>query len=139
RKRWPYLTVLSSVFTALYQWGWVLKFLNAGSLPLALSIFLIFPILSFAAIAIGEKKSPADERSSLFAQTSAISVALPLLFAVYMAAVPGYGDRYWLLFGFLFLVDAGLAAIASKRGPDLLHVGAGIATVVTFCVWLQFS
>src|SRR6185295_4730209 len=139
RKRWPYLTVFCAIFTTVYQWGWVMKFLHAGSIPLALSIFLLFPVLSFVAIAVGERKGSEDGNSKLFAQTSAVSVALPLLFAVYMAAVPAFGDRYWLLFGFLFLVDAGLAAIAAKRGPELLHVGAGIATVVTFCIWLQFS
>ncbi len=139
RKRWPYLTIFSAIFTTLYQWGWVLKFLQAGSLPLALAIFLIFPVLSFAAIAIGEKTRSADESTGLFAQTTAISVALPLLFALFMAATPAYGERYWLLFGFLFLVDAGLAAIAVKRGPELLHVAGGIGTVTTFCLWLQIS
>src|SRR5262249_1398410 len=31
------------------------------------------------------------------------------------------------------------AAIAAKRGPEMLHAAAGISTVVTFCVWLQGS
>src|SRR6185295_14372481 len=57
RKRWPYLTILSAAFTTVYQWGWVLKFLRADSIPLALSIYLIFPILSFASIAVGERKN----------------------------------------------------------------------------------
>src|SRR5437867_4667190 len=130
RKRWPYLTALSTLFTTIYQWGWVMKFLREGNIPLALGIFLVFPILSFAGTGFGEKRDSSDETSLLFRKTSAISVALPLLFAVYMAAVPAYGDRYWLLFGFLFLVDAGLAAIAAKRGPELLHSVAGISTVV---------
>ena len=52
-----------------------------------------------------EKKQSEDEHSSLFQQTSAVSALLPLLFAVFMAAVPAYGNRYWLLFGFLFLVS----------------------------------
>src|SRR5206468_8069813 len=117
----------------------VMKFLREGNIPLALGIFLVFPILSFAGTAFGEKRDSSDETSLLFRKTSAISVALPLLFAVYMAAVPAYGDRYWLLFGFLFLVDAGLAAIAAKRGPELLHSVAGVSTVVTFCIWLEVS
>src|SRR5262249_11487756 len=136
KKRWPHLTVASATFTALYQWAWVLKFLQTGTIPLALGIFLVFPILSFAALTFGEKRNSGDAGSTLFQQTSAISVALPLLFAVYMAAVPAYGERFWLLFGFLFLVDAGLTAIALKRGPDLLHVAGGILTVTTFCIWL---
>jgi len=140
KKRWPNLTILSAIFTTLYQWGWVMKFLRTGNLPLALGIFLIFPVLSFVALALGEKKEDTDSGgnvSQLFRQTSAASVALPLAFALYMAVVPAYGERYWLLFGFLFLVDVGLAAIAAKRGPELLHLAAAIATVLVFVIWLQ--
>jgi len=60
KKRWPYLTVLSTIFTTIYQWGWVMKFLRGGNLPLALGIFLIFPILSFIALAFGEKSDSED-------------------------------------------------------------------------------
>jgi hypothetical protein len=139
KKRWPHLTVLSALFTTIYQWGWVMKFLQSGTIPLALGIFLIFPVLTFVALALGEKTDAEDERSSLFRQTSAVGVALPLFFALFMAAVPAYGDRYWLLFGFLFLVDAGLAAIAAKRGPELLHLLGAAATILTFVIWLQVS
>lgn len=139
RKRWPHLTVLSAVFTTLYQWGWVMKFLETGSLPLALGIFLIFPALSFAALALGEKQSTADARSPWFEQTAALSVALPLFFALYMASMPGFGSRYGLLFGFLLLLDAGLATIAIKRGPEALHLAGGIGTLATVFAWLQVS
>ncbi len=140
KKRWPNLTILSAVFTTLYQWGWVMKFMRAGNLPLALGIFSVFPVLSFVALALGEKQETSDSDdnvSQLFRQTSAASVALPLAFALYMAVVPAYGERYWLLFGFLFLVDAGLAAIAVKRGPEMLHLAAAIATLLVFVIWLQ--
>lgn len=89
RKRWPFLTVLSAVFTTIYQWGWVMKFLTSGSIPLAFGIFLVFPILSFVALALGEKRDSEDERSGLFQETSSISVALPLLFAL----LPGCRSR----------------------------------------------
>jgi len=138
RKRWPHLTTLSAVFTTLYQWAWVMKFLTTGKLPLAMGIFLVFPIVSFVAISLGERRREGAGLSSLFRQTSAVSVALPLLFALYMAVVPAYGQRYWLLFGFLFLVDLGLAAIAAKRGPEELHLVAGCSTVLVFCVWFGF-
>jgi len=48
RKSWPVLSILSLVFTTFYQWAWVFKFLDASKLPLALGIFLVFPILAFA-------------------------------------------------------------------------------------------
>jgi hypothetical protein len=139
RKRWPHLTVLSAVFTTVYQWGWVMQYMQTGSLPLALGIFLIFPVLSFAALTFGETESSADGRSRWFRQTSAITVVLPMFFAMYMASVPGFGSRYWLLFGFLFLLDAGLTTIAVKRGPEALHLAGGVGTLATIFAWLQVS
>ena len=35
-KRWPILTGLTLVLTAIYQWGWVIKFLDASSVSLAM-------------------------------------------------------------------------------------------------------
>ena len=32
KKRWPHLTIVSALFTAIYQWAWVLKFVHAGSM-----------------------------------------------------------------------------------------------------------
>lgn len=84
-KRWPLLTVFSSIFTTLYQWGWVARFLQPGTLPLALTIFTVFPVLAHIALTFGERNRESDQHSSLFRQASAISMALPLLFAVYMA------------------------------------------------------
>src|SRR5258708_20795291 len=39
KKRWPHLTMLSAIFTTLYQWGWVAKLLRTGNLSLSLGIF----------------------------------------------------------------------------------------------------
>jgi len=139
RKRWPHLTVLSAVFTTLYQWGWVMKFMHTGSVPLALGVFLIFPALSLTALAFGEKENSADARSPWFQQTAALTVALPMFFAMYLASVPGFGNRYWLLFGFLLLLDVGLATIAVKRGPEALHLAGAIGTLATVLAWLQVS
>ena len=139
QKRWPHLTVLSTVFTTLYQWGWAIQFLKPGVMPLALTIFSIFPLLAQITLTLGEKERDPDRHSSLFRHTSAISMALPLLFYAYIAAHPSYGSRYWLLFGFLFLLDAGLAWIAMKRGPEALHLAGGAGTIVSLLAWLQSS
>ena len=48
RKRWQMLTILTLVLTVLYQWGWVVKFLDASQLSLAMGIFLVFSVVSFA-------------------------------------------------------------------------------------------
>ncbi|HKC25150.1 MAG TPA: DUF2339 domain-containing protein, partial [Thermoanaerobaculia bacterium] len=141
KKRWPVLTVLAAVLTTLYQWGWVAKFLSASKLPLALGIFAVFPVLAFAALALGrgERKREGEGALALFEKTATASAVLPLFFAAYLAAVPAYGARWPLLFGFLLLLDAALFAIALWRGPVQLHlVGAG-ATLVVAAVWLGVS
>ncbi len=139
KKKWPLLTTLSLVFTVIYQWGWVIKFLTASQLPIAIGIFLVFPILSFTSLALGQKEQPVKGWISLYGQTANWSALLPLLFALYMAAVPGYGQRYLLLFGFLFLVDAGLFAIAAARGQEILHFAGGLSTLLIMAIWLGLS
>ena len=139
KKKWPLLTLLSFVFTVFYQWGWVMKFLTAAQLPIALGIFLIFPVLAFAAFTLGQRDETRESWISLYGQTGNLSALLPLLFALYMAAVPGYGHSFGLLFGFLFLLDAGLFAIAIARGPETLHLAGGLSTILIWAIWLSSS
>jgi hypothetical protein len=65
------------------------------------------------------------------------ALALPLLFSIYLAAVPAYGARVGILFGFLFVIDAGLFAIAIFQGPRFLHLLGGLSTLIVFAVWLE--
>ena len=41
-KRWPILTGLTLILTTIYQWGWVLKFLDTSSVSLAMGVFCCF-------------------------------------------------------------------------------------------------
>jgi uncharacterized membrane protein len=140
RKRWNLLTALCLVFTTIYQWVWVGRFLGPDRLPLAAAIFLVFPTLSFAALVFA-RSGPAKGKgwSALSGQTANISAALPLLFALYMAVVPGYGARFGILFGFLLCLDVGLFAIAVMRGPEILHCAGALTTLLVFAVWLRSS
>ncbi len=139
RKKWPLLTALSLAFTTIYQWAWVAKFLTAAQLPLAAGIFLIFPLSLFAALTIGRKQDRGKSLSPLHDQATSLSASLPLLFAVYIAAVPGFGAHYAILFGFLFLVVAGLFAVALVRGFEILHACGGLSAILVFAVWLGIS
>ena len=140
RKRWHALTILCLLFTTLYQWLWVGRFLGPDRLPLAAGIFLVFPILSFAALALSKGEETRGKGwASLSGQTANISASLPLLFALYMAVVPGYGERFGILFGFLLCLDIGLFAIAVMRGPEILHCAGGLTTLLVFAVWLKSS
>ena len=141
RQRWPILTVLTLVCTTVYQWGWVYKFLAESDLSLAMGIFLIFPIATLAALVLGRVRADASQsgEGALFERTALAAAVLPLFFAVYLAAVPQYGARPWLLFGFLFLIDAGLLAVALMRREELLHAAGALATLFVTAVWLAMS
>ncbi|HEX9986073.1 MAG TPA: DUF2339 domain-containing protein [Thermoanaerobaculia bacterium] len=135
RKRWPALTFGSLLFTFAYQWGWTSQYLTAQQLVLAAGIFVIFAIAGAAALFLG-KDAP---KQRVFERMAITSAVLPLLFAVYTAAVPAYGARYNVLFGFLALIAAGLAVIALTRGPEWLHTLGGGTVVLTFAVWFGMS
>ena len=142
RQIWPLLTALTVVFTAIYQWMWVLRFLDAASLPLGMGIFAVFPLAALVGFAMARGRGLAKESSgadSVFEYTALSAAAMPLLFAVYLSAVPAYGERPWLLFGFLLLVDAGLFIVGVARRRTLLHVAGAVSTLVVMASWLGFS
>ena len=137
KKGWPLLTAGSLIFTVLYQWAWVGKFLTASQLPLAAAIFAVFAIAGSSALWM--RGGFAAKSSSEFKHVALTSAILPLAFAVFGSAVPAYGARYNVLFGFLLLMTAGLAVVASWRGPDWLHALGGVAAVLTFVIWASVS
>ncbi len=142
RKAWPALTTLTLIFTTLYQWGWVFKFLRQSDLTLAMGVFLIFPVATFVGLALARRRPPGKEAAGAdvaFERTAIASAALPLFFAVYLAAVPAYGARPGLLFGFLLIIDAGLLAISMARKQWLLHAAGAVATLAVMPVWLGVS
>lgn len=142
RKTWPLLTALTLVLTTLYQWGWVYTFLDASSLTLAMSVFVMFPLVTFVALVLGKRRVPGhSDRSAdkAFEYTATLAAAMPLLFAVYVSTVPAYGAHPGLLFGFMLLLDAGLLAIAAARGHALLHAAGAITTLAVMACWLAFS
>lgn len=136
RKRWPLLTALSIALTVFYQWSWVNRFLTAAQLPLATVIFALFAAVGASAL---WPRGDEDDLRPLFRRIGAAAAAVPLIFAFFTAIVPEYGAQYWLLFGFLLLMTAGLAAIAILRGPEWLHNVGAVATMVTWFIWLTVS
>ncbi|HEX6086555.1 MAG TPA: DUF2339 domain-containing protein [Thermoanaerobaculia bacterium] len=135
KKRWPALTIGSVLFSVIYQWAWIAKFLDAAQLPLAASIFIVFALAAAAALWMRRD----DTHQRLFDQAGRFGVALPVLFAIFAAAVPAYGARYHVLFAFLFLMAAGLAAIAMTQKIEWLHALGLVATALTFAIWLTVS
>ena len=140
RRGWTILSVLTLVFTTLYQWGWVAKFLSAADIPLALAVFILFPVVGFGMFAATRLRDRVDDdEHATFELTALASSAMPVLFALYLASVPAFGDRYALLFGYLFVLDAGLAAVALALRREEMLVAASAATPLVFGVWLARS
>ena len=138
RKKWPALTILSIVLTAIYQWAWVGQFLDTSQLSLAMGIFLIFAIVSFVGLSVRARS--ADEGTEFTLDRAGLAASgMPLVFTVYLAAVPGYGVHAELLFGFLLLLDSALLAIALARREEFVHDIAAAGTLLVFAIWLAVS
>ena len=143
KKSWPVLTLLTFILTTVYQWGWIMNFLlEASDLSLAMGIFIVFPLVTFAGVLISRRPTLADAKTTtdaVFEQTALVAAVVPVMFSVYLAAVPAYGTRAGLLFGFLLLIDLGLLAIAIARRQPLLHSVAAFSTLLVMAVWLAVS
>ena len=138
RKKWPVLTILTLALTTAYQWGWVVTFLSSSDLTLGMGIFLVFSVTSFVALTLGR----ADRGGAMdltLEQSGLAASAMPLAFAIFLAAVPRYGAHTGLLFGFLLLIVVGLSAVAIVRRDDRLHAIGATATVLVFAIWLATS
>ena len=139
RKGWRALSVLTMVFTTFYQWGWVVTFLTASQLSMAMGIFILFAVMGFAGLVLGGGANGAAGGERMRDGTGLAAAVMPLLFAIYLAAVPEYGAHPSLLFGFLLIVDAGLLAVAIARGDEIAHASGAAASIVVFAVWLALS
>ncbi|HVE71628.1 MAG TPA: DUF2339 domain-containing protein [Thermoanaerobaculia bacterium] len=135
KRRWPALTIGSVIFSVIYQWAWIAKFLDVAQLPLAAGIFLVFAMA--AASVLWMRRD--DTHQKLFDHAAKFGVAMPVIFAIFTAAVPAYGARFHILFTFLLLMAAGLAAIAVTRKLEWLHALGLVTTALTLAIWLSVS
>ncbi len=136
QRRWPLLTALSVVFTVIYEWSWIGKFLTVSQLPLAVSVFILFAAAAGASLWLRRRADNAQRSFDLAAISSA---GLPLLFAIYVAAVSSYGVQYNVLFTFLLFISTGLSVIAIFRGPSWLHLLGGATIALVLIVWRASS
>lgn len=135
RRRWTVLPWLALAFTALYQLGWVGRFLREDNLPLAMGIFLVFAVVGFAALRLGGTGAPGSATGDR-ARWSAVAGMPPAALALYLAAQPSLPVPWPLLLAFLALLAAGLAAVAAWQGPEWIHLAGAGLTGVTAAVCL---
>src|SRR5262249_23600481 len=113
RRGWWWLRALSVVLAALYEWGWAIRSIPVGLLPLAAVIFAVFAVVATAAL----WSRRADDRPAWARWTAIVAAHIALLFAGYVAAQGDYGARDNVLFAYLLLVAVGLLAIAWRGRP----------------------
>jgi uncharacterized membrane protein len=135
RKGWTVLTVLTLVLTTLYQWGWVVRFLTASQLPLAMGIFIVFALAGFGTLAFGGGRRAGAEGRRTVERSGLAASLMPLLLSIYLAAIPAYGREAGLLFGFLFIVASGLLALTIVRRDGWPHRVGALGTVIVFAIW----
>jgi len=135
KKGWWLVSAIAVVLTAIYEWGWALQAITVGRLVIAVVIFALFAVVGTVPLWHPEAKNcPRGYR-----WLAAAAAHLPLLFAIYVASQTNYGPQYYVLFAFLLLIDAGLLAIVRRGGPKWLHAAGGIATLITWILWLRVS
>ncbi len=140
RNRWTILSILTLVFTTVYQWGWVARYLDAAQVPLAIAIFTVFPVVGYGVLMVARSRTrdEADEGADgRFEWTLLAASVLPAAFALYLAATAAYRDHYALLFGWIVLIDAALLAIAIARSYEALHAFSAVTTVLAVVIWIS--
>ena len=123
RNGWPILSILTLVFTTLYQWGWVARYLDAAQVPLAIGIFTVFPVVGYGVLMVARSRArddADDDADGRFEWTMLAASVLPVAFAVYLAMSSAYRDHYALMFGWMLPDRCGVArdrdrAIATRR------------------------
>jgi hypothetical protein len=138
-KRWPVLVLLSFIFTAVYQIGWTASFFDENRMPLAIGIFVIFPLVGFGALVLTRLRKSKEPESPLFAITARISAVVPVLFGAYLSFTPASGAHFGILFGFLFLLAIGFVFVAAYVGPEWIHPLMGGAVLFVTASFLGRS
>ena len=137
RNGWTILSILTLVFTTLYQWGWVARYLDAAQVPLAIGIFTIFPIVGYGVLLAARSRQPAvdADAETRFEWTLLAASVLPAAFAVYLAVSAEYSAHYRLLLGWVFLIDLAMLTLALARGHEALHAFGALTTVLVVVAW----
>ena len=141
RTGWVILSVLTLIFTTIYQWGWVLRFLDAAQLPLAIGIFTIFPLVGYGVLLAARSRAGTGEIAGRdrFEWLALAASVLPVMFALFLAATSSFREHYALIFGWIVLIDVALLALAIARRQEILHAVGAVTTVIAVSMWLSVA
>lgn len=128
KRRWPLLSALSLGLTALYQLGWVGRFLGPENTWIGALVFLLFPAFGFASFALSRRAAGDAPADPIARWTAALGAVPAALFAVHLAGRAEALGQPGLAVAFAVLLAAGLLVVAAAQGPEWLHLlGAGAA------------
>ena len=141
RQGWMILSILTLVFTTIYQWGWVARYLDAAQVPLAIAIFTVFPVVGYGVLMVARSRDrdTSPDAESRFEWIMLAASVLPAAFAVYLAMSSEYREHYALIFGWILLIDAGLLVLAIARSIEALHAFGAVTTLLAIVIWLAVA
>ena len=131
-RRWFHLVPLGAAGTVLMMIGWANKFYEPEKTTIAMTVCLGFSALFLAATEVARRLG---RESRLLDQTALVLPLVAFGFAWFFLDYPEVADRTVLLFGFVFLVGAGLMFHAWRSGWGWLVTSAAGATAVLMIRW----
>ena len=154
-QRWFFLVPLGAAGTVAMQLGWASKFLNPAKAPTAMLVCLVFCAVFLLGYLVAQRVTlgraglrPASEK--LAGETPALprrtpaqllwpAIALPciaFLFALGFIGYPTIAAQPARLFGFIFMVDACLLAVAwFDEDSSHAHLIGGFAVFALLATW----
>ena len=130
QRRWHGLVLLGLAGTFVIELGWFGRFMAPEKMLVGLAAFLLFGLLYLFLPLVSE-----DQEQERLVQAGTIGGVAPFLFALLLAGRAAYVAEWPLLFGYLGLLSAALAAVALLRGRVALLVAAALATALTLPIW----
>jgi hypothetical protein len=142
-RRWFFLNALAALGTAIMQIGWASKFFEANryfegnKILIAFAVLLGFNILYLLANWLAKRRETQD----WWLPGSALGLAaLALAFTAWFLDFPPLAARVWLMFSFVFLIDAIVIALVwlDKR-ISFAQSLAGLAVFGLLGIWTAKS
>jgi uncharacterized membrane protein len=135
RRNWTFLLLLGGIGTGLMELGWMVGFFRPEKIGTAFNIFLMFNVLSVAALALFEKFQKSNDFS---VKSVVIQAAVTFIGFAFFVHEPLLSVRPGLVLLTLLLGDLSLLALTFARN-DLfrVHVGAGGVTFLLLGTWIR--